>query len=135
MKKLIFALQVILTAALLVACVPMGVHAARSSFTPYTNITSVTFAIVSTGVPSAANLRISAMSGRLSNTSNTQAVMAHAPNAVLNYSMTKARRNIKVGGVSSINIDVDQDTKVYLNGLSNYILVRSGTNETLVIYK
>lgn len=90
------------------------------------DVSSITFSITSSAKTSAPNLRIGINKGAMATDGSTPMQSMTVPRSV-NYFLTKTTAHTFAAGTSAIEIQVDQDTKMYTGSdLTNYILIYSG---------
>lgn len=94
---------------------------------------SITFSITSSAKSSAPNLRIGVMKGTLAKDGNVAMQGMKLPRPV-NYYLTKSTTHTFTSGTKAIEIQVDQDTKMYTGtDLTNYMLIYSGAPRVYTI--
>jgi len=94
-------------------------------------VTSAVFSITSSAVTSATNLRVQPMGPKLiARDENSQPIQSFVrqANQTQNLFLTKTKP-VDLSNALCLYIEVDQDTKMYLNAETNYILLPSGTRE------
>jgi hypothetical protein len=94
-------------------------------------VTNITFSIASSASTANTNLRVSPMQQKtIYRDDNATALQTyvHYANSVANYFLTK-NQVVPVGNALCIWVEVDQDTKMYLNSETAYLLLPSGTRE------
>lgn len=90
------------------------------------DVASITFQIASSATTSVPNLRIGVMKGKLGTDGDVKIQAMPIPRPV-NYHLTKSTTHTFTTGTTAIEIQVDQDTKMYTGSdLSNYLLIYSG---------
>ena len=97
------------------------------------DVSSITFGIASSAITATPNLRIGVMKGTMGKDGNVVMQGMVIPRPV-NYHLTKSKVHTFVTGTTAIEIQADQDTKMYVGGdLTNYLLIYSGVPVTYVI--
>lgn len=94
---------------------------------------SITFGIASTARTSTPNLRIGVMKGPLGKDGNipVQGMTLPAPQM---FYLTKSTTFPFAAGTTAIEIQTDQDTKLYVGSdLTNYLLIYAGTPVTYIV--
>ena len=94
---------------------------------------SITFAIASSAKTSTPNLRIGVVKGPLGRDGNTAIQGLPLPRP-LSFYLTKTKTHTFTTGTTAIEIQVEQDTKMYVGSdLTNYLLIYAGTPRVYVV--
>lgn len=103
-----------------------------SSVAHAVDVTRAVFSITSSAITSAPNLRVQPMTpklvGRSSDGGEILQTFLRQAGTTQNLYLTKSQ-TVSLSGALCLYIEVDQDTKMYLNSETTYILLPSGTRE------
>lgn len=95
-------------------------------------ISQIVFTIPTSAATSAANLRITPMIGKLANWNAPVQSFVLDGTPTVNYFLTKTK-TYTITKEGAYWIQVDQDTKLYKNSETTYMLLPSGFSDVLVI--
>ena len=97
------------------------------------DVSSITFGIASSAKSSAPNLRIGVAKGVMASDGNTAIQGMPIPRPV-NYYLTKSTTHAIATGTIALEIQVSQDTKMYVGSdLTNYLLLPADTVRTYTV--
>lgn len=97
------------------------------------DVSSITFGIASSATTSTPNLRIGVVKGPMASNGNTAIQGMPIPRPV-NYYLTKSTTHTITPGTIALEIQVSQDTKMYVGSdLTNYLLLPADTVKTYTV--